>query len=870
METALATRFSLRPFGPFMKVSGIGLVFFFLNGSHGATADDLNSLLGRLQLYRLQAVQVEKLLRESANPDVQDRLQRKLADLYFLQLGDLVEKREAFSLVITRLRELEGKVAKLRTPQKMFQRLEVQFRHGEFLLASFREDRRQQDVLVDFRGVFQSVSGEFLALQQMCENQIEKLEAVDADGSGSVLDNLQADQAIESLSEISFRSTFYCGWSFFNYGTAIQDRKAARIHFGRALAAFCNFLDIDSAADAKSWNSSFMELDSNRNAQAFLGVALSFLALGQSEDADYCFDLLRREANAETKLQIPFWQIQALLELGLIKDGAVLASAYMDAETGSYLSAKQKGQVALMLIRFSCAATPLDASDQDLKNLGLRVLAQLRQFRLIGRLVDDYDIELNSPDYYQRWIKGELLYEKAEKTGLEADYRAAAGQLTAALAADREIPLIDVERCRNRLGWANYKGSRYTQAAECFEMVVSRLSRLDPKTAASAAWLQHDCYLRLSQDNPVYRQRALAILENLVEKFSDSELAAKARLQIVKIGQAKLPAQDAISRLREVLKSDPGDVQAEYELCVVLYRKFIEKVRGKESTVEARTEMIEALDTFDDQRAAVTPTQKLKILLIKIDLESRSPAIDADRLKAWFQLAGSVSEEVSNSNLLSELHYRQYQFAKANGHEEEMRKQVVWLVENGEGTVYQRSVLVARAAQLEKEIEGASSDLKRRELYLAAIDVYEKLVKANGTSIAVLQSRKNSRVAVSRLAYFLEKAGRTEEARRFLDRLVEAFPAQVDYLRRLGLLLAKGGDYQAGVPVWRKLAGGLKKESNGWYEAKFYLIQCLQAVDPKSARATLKQFLALYPAAPGEWKLKFGLLAKEMRVSASE
>jgi tetratricopeptide (TPR) repeat protein len=125
-------------------------------------------------------------------------------------------------------------------------------------------------------------------------------------------------------------------------------------------------------------------------------------------------------------------------------------------------------------------------------------------------------------------------------------------------------------------------------------------------------------------------------------------------------------------------------------------------------------------------------------------------------------------------------------------------------------------------------------------------------------------------VAVSRLAYFLEKAGRTEEARRFLDRLVEAFPAQVDYLRRLGLLLAKGGDYQAGVPVWRKLAGGLKKESNGWYEAKFYLIQCLQAVDPKSARATLKQFLALYPAAPGEWKLKFGLLAKEMRVSASE
>ena len=52
----------------------------------------------------------------------------------------------------------------------------------------------------------------------------------------------------------------------------------------------------------------------------------------------------------------------------------------------------------------------------------------------------------------------------------------------AALAADREIPLIDFERCRNRLGWANYKGSHYTQAAECFEMVVSRLSRLDPKT----------------------------------------------------------------------------------------------------------------------------------------------------------------------------------------------------------------------------------------------------------------------------------------------------------------------------------------------------------------------------------------------------
>ena len=123
-----------------------------------------------------------------------------------------------------------------------------------------------------------------------------------------------------------------------------------------------------------------------------------------------------------------------------------------------------------------------------------KTLAQLRQFQLTSKLIDDYKTVLPRPSFYSDWVTGQYLYFVAEKSGDAADYHAAANRLQLAVQQETGIPIIDVERCRNKLGWAYYKAGRYQKAADCFELVFGRIARLEPSVAASAAWLQHDCY----------------------------------------------------------------------------------------------------------------------------------------------------------------------------------------------------------------------------------------------------------------------------------------------------------------------------------------------------------------------------------------
>ena len=63
---------------------------------------------------------------------------------------------------------------------------------------------------------------------------------LEARGVGlSVLANLKADREIEQLSDISFRSSFFAGWSFFYIGISKQNSRLGRDNFVDALSSFC-------------------------------------------------------------------------------------------------------------------------------------------------------------------------------------------------------------------------------------------------------------------------------------------------------------------------------------------------------------------------------------------------------------------------------------------------------------------------------------------------------------------------------------------------------------------------------------------------------------------------------------------------------
>lgn len=837
------------------------LMFFVGSQSNSGTliADDLESLLKRLDLKGLQATFVENELANTIDPDEQKKLRETLARLYVADLKTLIEKPEQFKAITQRLEELESKVPELNDPEVVFTRLETRFRHGEYLLSVYRDDRRKIKLLSEISNLFEQLAERFQELGTACEKRIESLEGFDF--LANSLEMSQADQKIDKLVGISFRSSFYVGWSAFHCGMSKQNSKLGRPFFVKALGAFCTFLDLDSAEDVASWDVELLELSLTRNCQAFLGIALTYLALGQNADSDHCFEILRGKESAESiRKQLAFWQIQTLLELGKLDDALELATAYLSSP--DLLNALQKGQISLLLVRFGYANAKPGEKETQIGFLGIKTLTQLRQFDLVQRQIEEYSIILPRPSFYSDWIAGQGLYEQAEKTGLPADYLKAASALKLAITMGKGNPVGDVERCRYQLGWAYYKGGEFQLAAGSLGLVIEPIARLEPGTAATALWLQHDCYVKLSAEDPDYTKKALASLNRLVNRFPESDLNKRARLQIVKLEQTSMKAEDTVDKLKEAAKNTPDDLPTQYELCLATYRRFLEvaKKEGDTSKVAAEaTTLAKKLGGSDKLSAA----QKLKLVLVQLDIQIRTDIKNVSQVDGLVEQADALAAEVKIQPLLAEWRYRKVQVARDRNDLETLNQNVEWLVENGDGTVYQRSVLVTRIQQLENELKGVPKGAKRSQLLEQAIDVYSKLAQASGYHLNGIKTNNNAKVAVSRLATFYEEKGELDEAKKNFELLVEAFPKKVSYLTGYARVLTRLGEYSNAADQWRVLGKGLKKESDDWYRAKYNLFKCLAETDSGQAAPPLKQFLGLYDPPPS-WKPRFSELANQI------
>lgn len=830
---------------------GLSLIFPL-----AASGQELERLVRRLRLGHLEATLVENQLAATIDIDEQSRLRRKLARLYVDQLESQMEQPESFARISRRLKELEGEVTELRDPPIHFERLETEFRHAEYLLAQFRENRRDAELLVQASRLFTELLEGFEDLEQNCEARIKNLDLVD----GGSLVNRRADEKIDELSSIGFRSAFYRGWSAFHAGMSKRDGELGRPYFRRALAAFCRFLDIDSVAAVEDWNTDYFDLGSVRNGQALLGIALTFLALEQNDQAESCLELLRDDQTAESvRNQLAFWQLQTLFELRRWQAGWELAN--VDLDQPERLSEIQRGQIALLLVRM--AYEKPDQPRAEIGWLGLKVLAQLRQFALIGKLVEQYSINLTGNSFHAEWIRGQLAYQQAETSGAESDFQRAAGHLQAAVQMEKEIPTAELERCRYQLGWAYYRAGNYRSAAEALEKVVDRLARLEPEIAATASWLRHDCYLKLDEKDPANIRQAVAVLEQLVNRFPESELAGRARIQLVKLKRSEMGTDQTLERLRQAVAASPEDLVSRYELCLANYRKYLELVSEEQDTAAVADELRSQVRELERSSGELTAPRNLKLLLIQLDVGIREKSLDPAKLDERVSRATALAARVDDPSLLAELHFRQFLIAQSRGDRAEERRHVEWLVENGDGTVFQKSVLVRRIQQLEEDLEKLPAGEARRERVEQAIDVYRKLARATGYHVEGIATNQNVQIAVSRLAELLMESGEWEEAERNLELLIEAFPKKVVYLQRYARVLTRLRKYAEALEPWRTLSRGLAKESADWYEAKYSLILCLIETDPPQAKAPLDQFLLLYDP-PNEWKAKFSELARRV------
>jgi tetratricopeptide (TPR) repeat protein len=273
----------------------------------------------------------------------------------------------------------------------------------------------------------------------------------------------------------------------------------------------------------------------------------------------------------------------------------------------------------------------------------------------------------------------------------------------------------------------------------------------------------------------------------------------------------------------------------------------------------AAKRLFDAVDQYlRDSSKDTDASRKLKCCLLAAEAALTGPPVDLTIAERFLSRGASLVPQVSaRSSIAAEFHYRALQMAGKTGNDAARREHADWLVQNAAGSAYEVPALIVAANAIDQAV-AAAGETQKPQLHDEATAIYRRLVERLGDSPEDIAAKKNVRVAISKLAGYEYSVGRYAAAAELLERLLAVYPASEEYLRRAAIAHFEAGEPGDSLPHWRSLLAGVARNSDGWYEAKYYQIRCLLGTEPEAGRRVLEQFQLLHPElGPDTWRDKF-------------
>lgn len=831
--------------------------------SRGDDDELVTQFLDRLGLTDLEIMHLERVIEKNLPKDKQVALAKKLADLYAGELmtsgGDQEKSRD----LLQRIQKLTQSVPQADTPALQVMLLQADYTHAESLVTEWIANPADVKARDEANVILAKITPKLNRFQ-------EELNA-EADAMADAIDDL-ADEGQREAKEnellrtqaVASRATYYAGWA--NYYLGLTKKESGDADFKIARDVFRRFLDMGNEA-YDQLDPEWLGLESAWRSGALIGLGLAEAAADNLDATKACFRLLEHPSvPLEIQDQASYWYVQGMLNAGKYDE----AGSYAKEKIAEYTAGATKGKVSLCvsLVRaaFGDRSETVSPEKSELGLLGLEGLARLGEQRTVRQLLDKYDIELPSGGgFFLRWIDGRRLLAAAERNKKPEDYQAAADALAAALVAPGANQHISsTAQCRYELAWCRYQLGQYEDAGRQYEQAVTGLKASDAKTAAESAWMAFVSYQKLSKDQPRFAATAVDVLKTLKRDFPEHPYAKRADYYIKRLQQNSASPKETIADLQKIERGNPLYLAARYDICLLVHQLWSRASEDGKAEVASelyaavREYLAAARDDADDAR-------KLKCCLLATDAALNGPRPDesvaADFLVEALPLAQRLSPKDS---LVAQYHYRRLQMAGRQGDDRARRTHADWLVNNAAGSTYELPALVVSAKSLDEELKSKSTTVEERKSLLEeAYSVYARLAKREGDSVEAISTRKNARIATSKLAFYASQLGQFDEAGSHLEKLLAAYPKDKSYLRRAGLAYFQAGSYDKSLPHWRTILSGVPADSEEWYEAKYYQLNCLFNTDPETAKKVLRQFKLLHPnVGPPAWKDKFEALAQ--------
>lgn len=821
-----------------------------------APADDDNrfeQFLTRLGLVELQTLHEERQLDSASNDEDRKRIAARLADSYASELIASASDKPKYDGILARIQKLTAKVPSASTPALEVMLLQADYQRAEQLVSGSQPPGAAAASRKEAAAILERIAAPLEQRRKDLNAVLERLQAeIDKLPDGDARETASAEYA--RMLAVAGRATYFSAWSNY-YAARLAPAAEARPRLEKAAELFRGILALD--ADYSEVQADGLGLDSVWRARALVGLGLCEAGLGNAKGCTKCFDLLEHSGvSPEIRELVPYFRFESLI-VSRQYDAAV---QFAQQRVASFTGGATQGKVSfcVSLVRAAHGDPPVPApQSQELVKLGLTGLSKLRQTQIVRELLEQYSIDPSvAGGFYLRWAKSQGLFEKAERTRSPEDYQAALKELSATLADDQAKQDVgSAAQCRFLAAWCSYRLNNLEAAARNFEQSVAGLQAAKQETAVQAAWMAFVSYAGLAKKQPRFNASAIAALDVVKREFPEHEYAKRADYYLGKLQSQSLSPEESLARLEATAPDSPNYLNARNDIVLTLHRKWNEASGDAKSQLANQT--LAAVDKYLAAAAKeADAARKVKACLIGADVAAQLG--DATRVRGYLDKAAPLVKSLPDKSVAAaEYHYRRLQEAGASGDSKRRKEHADWLAASAAGTPYEMPGLVAASRSAEAAWKSASgSDKAASEAEV--VRLYRRLGELLGSSPEVLQRDKNAQVVQSKLASFAFDAGRFDEAAQHLDRLTAAFPNNKDYLRRAGLASFKAGRYEPSLNAWRTLLAGLDKNTDSWFEAKYYQLACLFRSDAAKARPVWEQFKLLYPdMGPPKWRERF-------------
>ncbi|QDU94896.1 tetratricopeptide repeat protein [Lignipirellula cremea] len=830
----------------------------------GAPANEsqkVEQFLSALGLVDLQILHLENQLEKAAGAP-KDALAKRLADLYAERLMSASSDPATYARVEQQIRPLLERFPEANTTSLQVMLLQADFTRAETRLHEWLVDRSKQDAFDDARSILQRIAPALNRHQQELNASYDELrKKVNNETDEEKIQALEQDAVRRAA--VTGRATFFAGWANYYQGlTEKGDASADALKIARS--AFRRLLDIDPKTAYADLTADDLGLESIWRSRALVGLAQTETALGNMADSARLFSFLE---DVSVPLAIrdlsASYRLQAMLYVGKLDDALVFARQQAGSLGGHATQGKISFCVALLGAGFETSSP--NEQTKELGELGVRALARLGRVDYLKTYLREKNIQApDDPGFYLQWLRGEQQFDLASASKANEDYSTALATFKAALKSpEAKTDVLAAGECRYKAALCLYHLGELQQAAVEFEQAIPVLKASPGDSALNAAWSAFVAYYRLAAGgDPRHASSAIAMLERIKTDFPRSDKAKQADTYIARLKQAAGSTADSIANWSRVAPTDPNYTTALYEIARLQQQGWKEAAeRGAGQSTAAR-QAFDAIAKYLQAKGA-EGGRKLELLLLGYEIavgEKDTDAAGAYLAQAAQQAAG-LGPEVS---AMPRFHYLALKEAQSKGSQAAVETHSNWLMENAPGSPYEGLAVILTAQKIDRDIKAKLAASQPVD-YEQAYQVYKRLAQVTGESAEAMQSQKNARVANSRLATYEMETGRSQQAARRLERLLQTDPTNKDYLLRTAEAAHAAGEYAQSLEVARTLQQGLPKNTAEWYQAKWLQIDSLRQVDAANAKIVLRQFRVLYPKVPfAPWEEKFKQLDQQL------